>query len=669
MKRQSRRTFHETMQVVQRRRKQLLEERPALLAIAVDGYVVASHNIDRPHSSLSTRIARIDSASFVEVFNERGSRLASLNVHEYMTQPIGQEITQKILLSDDRWLRLDVQFDDTEMYAEATYVDLALSDVEKRAPLPLAIPSRDSFWNRLLPALRVPLVSAAMAVAFLALMIFAASAMYRSVHPTTKQILAHAARNAEHPTAAEALYQAVHLELSNAPLANGDAGSVVVWRDADHRTVRQFYTAQHILLATYMTKGDGATVESREPKVPVTSKEQQILDSGAWKSDLLADDFTAATSTRTPIGFELTTGGNGRTGVVSRTLLLDRDYRVVSQIVRFRTATGISEVRMLQTALHRVSKREMPDGEVPQKMPIASPARSKEAIDTGTSSRPNAVTANLQVAILYELYGLHADTALPIEMKRADNDRIRLSGTVPSKQMLTAIRDRVLALPGSDRVDIQIRTASDGVLIGRTGAARTQELLGADAEAPAAALVQDALHGQGVAAVAMKHAEEQFAANVLTHAQAALQHAYALERLGNIVHEAGEGGLESTSRFKWAAMVEHHSSVMNAEMQMLVAQLDALPHDAARQIGGDVRPIDDTNDFYRISSLIRGRAQRLNTHAMELFGAGSNRLTEADVLTTMRQLRDEVPTMDVEEMMRFAAHLEGHSPASAARFP
>ena len=185
-----------------------------------------------------------------------------------------------------------------------------------------------------------------------------------------------------------------------------------------------------------------------------------------------------------------------------------------------------------------------------------------------------------------------------------------------------------------------------------------------DNEAPAAAFVLDALRSRGMTGSQLKDAEEQFTSGVMSHAQAALQHAYALERLGEIAHKARPGALELRSRSEWAAMVEHHSAAVTTELQAVTSQLNSLPHDTMKPAVRDLQPIENVEDFYRTSSLIRERMQHVNVQVVELFASGSTHLTEAGVPMAMLQLREDLPVMDVERTTRFAANMEEHRPAS-----
>ena len=86
------------------------EYRPISLSIAVNGQIVAFHDVQGEHSTLSARIEHPERAQFVEVFSEHDVRLALLPVEEM--PPHGSSMkSQRVELSDDRWLELVLTFD------------------------------------------------------------------------------------------------------------------------------------------------------------------------------------------------------------------------------------------------------------------------------------------------------------------------------------------------------------------------------------------------------------------------------------------------------------------------------------------------------------------------------------------------------------------------------
>ena len=115
------------------------EHRPHNLSIALNGVVIANHDVRSEHNRLSARIEHPEKAQFVEVFSEQHLRLALLAVGEPPPQGLAVR-TQRVALSDWRWLELSISFDGLGLYSEVTYLDPALASVgveEDAEELPL----------------------------------------------------------------------------------------------------------------------------------------------------------------------------------------------------------------------------------------------------------------------------------------------------------------------------------------------------------------------------------------------------------------------------------------------------------------------------------------------------------------------------------------------------
>ena len=124
---------------VQRKWARIHEHRPRTLMIALNGQVIANHDVRSEHNRLSARIERTEKAQFVEVFSEQNVRLALIEVSE--PPPDGPPLSlQRIALSDARWLELSLTYDGLGLQSEVTYFDPALSaaviEEDEEAALP-----------------------------------------------------------------------------------------------------------------------------------------------------------------------------------------------------------------------------------------------------------------------------------------------------------------------------------------------------------------------------------------------------------------------------------------------------------------------------------------------------------------------------------------------------
>lgn len=659
------RSFEATMLLMRRRREQVLERRPALLAIAVDGHVVAFHAVESAHSLLSSRVGAISNVRFIEVFDEYGDRLAHIPLEPETTAVPRDQLSQQILLSDDRRLRLDVRFDGLGMHAEVNYVDpaLAASGELKLSPRPRK--RLVSFWERFRGPGRFRLAGWGTVVfASLLLAAILGIAGYRYTHPGWRDVLARAQAVAPAPLPTETLHQTLRLEEATGPEQGAVFGSVDVWRSSDEKVVRRLYSDQQQLLATSIEFKDGTSSVRLENGAALTQTDRRFVESIVWRSDVSTAAFgspegAAAEASRSMSGFEVTQHENGRDGILARTLVLDRNYQVQAERVRFRTGEGVSEVRLVQTLLRRVPNRDVPPLTFPESHEMTPPGIHGER-NLPTEQGDNAATANganLEVAVLFELFQQNVDTGQPIEVSPIAGGRVRMTGTLANAQLLAAIREKVAALPNANRVDFQIYSAAQAASAVHRGKVLRQELAGTNGDAPAAGLVRDALLARGLKGAALQNAEQEFAASALSHAQTALQHAFALDRLGTILRRAGESSLNPDAREKWTQMVERHSASALTELQVLRLQLDSVSAGIAGIPSVDVPGITDATAFAHASSELRAKAQSVNEEVVKLFAGSAADLSAAQARESIVRLRTALPVAEASRMRSFASRL------------
>jgi DNA-directed RNA polymerase specialized sigma24 family protein len=113
-------------QSVQRQCEEIYQHRPGRLSIAVDGKIIASHDVRARQSMLSARIERPENANFVEVFSEQHLRIAFIPLEQLPPEGPHEQI-QRVSLSDGRWMTLVLTFDGMGLNSEVTYFDPALN--------------------------------------------------------------------------------------------------------------------------------------------------------------------------------------------------------------------------------------------------------------------------------------------------------------------------------------------------------------------------------------------------------------------------------------------------------------------------------------------------------------------------------------------------------------
>lgn len=115
-------TYKDLNQIVSRHYEDVLQHRPRVLSIAVDGKTVASQHVEARRSVQSVRIDKPEQVSGIEVFSEQDVRLMLVLFEDL--PPQGPSVrTEHIELSDGRWIELRLMFDSLGVNSEVTYFD------------------------------------------------------------------------------------------------------------------------------------------------------------------------------------------------------------------------------------------------------------------------------------------------------------------------------------------------------------------------------------------------------------------------------------------------------------------------------------------------------------------------------------------------------------------
>jgi len=656
-------SFDATMRIVSRRREQLLERRPGLLAIAVDGRVAAFHAIESAHNSLSSRVDAFAAVHFVEVFDEFGDRLAHIPLDPESQDIPREQLSQQVLLSDNRLLRLDVRFDGLGIHAEVDYFDPALvPSAEPENPLQARKPLL-FFWKNFRgpQALRVAPWGV---VAFASLVLFAVLAIagYQYTHPAWDDVLARAQAVAQVPSPAEALHQTLRVEQITGSQQPSILGSIDIWRNSDKETVRRLYNAQQQLLATAIDSVDGRSSVRLENNTASAQTDRMLVESGVWRSDVSPAGFDIhqrAEASRGLSGFELTQREEERDGIFMRTLVLDRNYHVEAERLRFRTAEGVVEVRLVQTLLRTVPNRDVPPLTFPQTRDTTPsfPDERNLSPQSSSSAVMDSSSASLEVAVLFQLFQRNVDIGQPIEVSAIAGGRVRMTGTLSDAGLVAAIRESIATLPDAGRVDFQIYSAREATSAAHRGKTLRQELTGTTSDAPATELVRNALLARGLKGTDLQSAEQEFMESALAHAQTALQHAYALDRLGAILRLGDTSSLTRDARNKWAQMVDQHSAATVTELKILRLQLDSLSPAIPEIPSGEASGISDTPAFTRTSFDLLEKAQSINKEVVNLFAGSAIALSAEQTRQSIAHLRADLPLDEANRMHLFASRL------------
>jgi len=266
-------------------------------------------------------------------------------------------------------------------------------------------------------------------------------------------------------------------------------------------------------------------------------------------------------------------------------------------------------------------------------------------------------SASLEVAVLFQLFQRNVDIGQPIEVSAIAGGRVRMTGTLSDAGLVAAIRESIATLPDAGRVDFQIYSAREASSAAPRGKSLRQELTGTTSDAPATELVRNALLARGLKGTDLQSAEQEFMESALAHAQTALQHAYALDRLGAILRLGDTSSLTRDARNKWAQMVDQHSAATVTELKILRLQLDSLSPSIPEIPSVEASGISDTPAFTRTSFDLLEKAQSINKEVVNLFAGSAIALSAEQTRQSIAHLRADLPLDEANRMHLFASRL------------
>jgi hypothetical protein len=162
-----------------------------------------------------------------------------------------------------------------------------------------------------------------------------------------------------------------------------------------------------------------------------------------------------------------------------------------------------------------------------------------------------------------------------------------------------------------------------------------------------------------------------FSHDALEHAQLALQHAYALDRLGRALSATELGSVSLSSQQQWTEMLHQHASALQEQLLALRAQLNQLSTSAAAMpetTGGSV-PIENPLQFSQAAGQLLQRVQELNRHVSNVFASGASGEPQASQDDLVAGIIKVVPLQPSTEIKSFAMELSSSATPAATHRP
>jgi DNA-directed RNA polymerase specialized sigma24 family protein len=683
------------MQAVRRRWGKMREHRPRTLSIAVNGHVIAFHDVRAEHSKLSARIDPPESARFVEVFSEQDVRFALLSIGDL--PPEGSPVrTQRVELSDDRWLELSLSFDGLGLNGQVAYFDPALAtqavdEDEEESPARASIPDtaprrsrRDAALRRLLAAMTP---SSAFAWSLILVVLLGAAGYFVHRHqsrPTSATQIAMQILDKSIKAEAEALHdQTEHQVLRVEELSsNGkvlDQGTVDLWKDGSgDRYMRRLYDLQHRMVAAEWRNKSREHSSRRNPagKSGPAVDPSLVLDQ-YWDQDLSAQAFRTLAGKDLRMqsgkaGYELTADApiEGHPQLVSATLMLNRRFQPVRASLRIRSGSNVHELRFVQASYERKPRALVPDA-------IFEPASSSVGRDLHSPGIDPAplpaesvpLLAELQIAVLYRLNRLGADTGEPIEVERTGDGRVHVSGAIAGDALRQRISSQLQALPNHQLLDLKFFSPHAMRRVAPAPKATATRIYEIDQGKSAAdPTLRKYFQAQGLSGETLDSAVVAFCRDALEHAQRALQHAYALDRLGRALSATELRSVSPASQQQWTEMLHQHASDLQQQLFAIRGQLAKLSAPAALpDAAGQSVPIENPVQFSQAAGRLLQQVQELNRRVSNFFASGTSGEGQAGQDDLPAALTRILPLQQATEIQSFAREL--HASVQAPNHP
>jgi DNA-directed RNA polymerase specialized sigma24 family protein len=677
---------------VRKDRDDTRDHRPRTLSIAVDGKILASHDVWAQRNTLSARIDHPDQVSFIEVFSEQGIRLALMPV-DAMPPEGPHENTQRVHLNDGRWLEFTLTFDGLGLNSEVTYFDPALmaEGIEEDAAdafvrvlmdsptgnvlsWPGASPLLAAVRRFLRPVVSSPVIAWSLVLA--CVFCVAGYFVFRDTKPVptlnARKVLNQSIQVEATSLEGQTEHQVLRFEEASADGNILKQGTIDLWRDGDgKRQMRRLYDAQHRLIAAEWTQrnGERGQYPQTEDAQP-SSADRELLADNLWKQDLSPNAFHELNGDNAQIrstedGYELTTTepGASHPQLVSATLVLDRHFHPIREVMRVRSGADVHEVRFVQADYERRPTSSVPDAIFdPQDQGLQSKLVRHPAIPRGIAS--DVQLAELHIAVLYQLNSLNADASEPIEVVQTLDGHVRISGMVEDDQRKQEILSSLKQLDNHQLLQAQLVSPSDaqadGVKNPQIVAGTISAYEVGQTKAPADAAVRGYFQTKGLSGDPLDAAVLGYCREALGHAQRALQNASALSRLGSTFPAAELRSVSFSSQQQWTDMVAKHAAALEVELRALHEQL--APFSPAPDQFPNVNDVDavieNPAQFARATNQLLLSTQSLNRNVGSIFAPSQSVDAQAaDIASLVAATGNAIPLQKAVEVTGFAVQL------------
>jgi hypothetical protein len=181
--------------------------------------------------------------------------------------------------------------------------------------------------------------------------------------------------------------------------------------------------------------------------------------------------------------------------------------------------------------------------------------------------------------------------------------------------------------------------------------------------------IREYFQAKGLSAGRLDAAVALFSRDALQHAQRALQHAYALDRLGTSLSSDELRTISPVAQQQWTGMVKDHATGLETELRALHGQLAEilLAGVAPESAGEEGMSIDEPAQFAIRAGRLLAQVRGLNQQAGELFASSGRAMSDTNLKASLQTIMDTIPLQQAEEVSAFAVRLSSQTNAAQTR--
>jgi hypothetical protein len=372
-------------------------------------------------------------------------------------------------------------------------------------------------------------------------------------------------------------------------------------------------------------------------------------------------------------GYEVTSAelGTPHPQLITATLVLDRHFHPIREVMRVRNGSAVREVRFVEADYERRPTSSVPDAIFdPQDQGLRSKIDRRPAASRAFAS--DVQLAELHIAVLYQLNNLNADASEPLEVEQTSDGHIRITGMVADDNRKQQLISRLDLLDNHQLLQLQIVSPND---VQKHGKKPSRTLTGpvnmydvGQTKPPADAALRAYFQAQGLSQEPLDAAVSGFSREALEHSQRALQNASALRRLSVAFSTAELRSVSLASQQQWTEMVAKHAATLEVELRALhelLARLSPSREQLFSEKDND-SSIETPAQFASAADQLLAKTKSLDQSVSSVFASSqSPDAPAADIQSLIKATSDAIPLQNAVEITSFAVQLNASGRTAA----